>query len=188
MVTLPRQRGVVAAKLETLRHGDNQHKTGDANLHVLTRADAADMLNVSTRTVASAQKVISEAPQEVVQAVERGAMSVSLAAKVAALPDAAPARPFVFLPAIAPDANQLRQHRSVIVGVSNRLIPLCHWENVGSGVSLSFGYCVGNCEPIGQQKAPMKGLVRAWFIRISNAVINAAPAHACNAPPPHHPR
>ena len=28
------QRGMVAAKLETLKHGDNQHKTGDANLHV----------------------------------------------------------------------------------------------------------------------------------------------------------
>jgi hypothetical protein len=38
------QRAMVAAKLETLRHGVNQHTAGDANLHVLTRADAAEML------------------------------------------------------------------------------------------------------------------------------------------------
>ena len=37
------QRGMVAAKLETLKHGDNQHTTGDANLHVLTRSDAEPM-------------------------------------------------------------------------------------------------------------------------------------------------
>ena len=135
MVTLPRQRGVVAAKLANMKQGQRTDIEPSANLQNVSQASAAEMLNVSTRTVASAQKVIDEAPQEVVQAVERGAMSVSLAAKVAALPDAAPARPFVFLPAIAPDTNQLRQHRSVIVGVSNRLIPLCHWENVGSGVA-----------------------------------------------------
>ena len=43
---------MVAHKLVTLKHGDNQHTAGDANLHVLTRADAADMLNVSPRMVA----------------------------------------------------------------------------------------------------------------------------------------
>ena len=32
---------MVADKLATLKHGDNQHTAGDANLHVLTRADAA---------------------------------------------------------------------------------------------------------------------------------------------------
>lgn len=99
MVTLPRQRGVMAAKLANMKRGQRTDIEPSANLQNVSQASAAEMLNVSTRTVASAQKVIDEAPQEVVQAVERGAMSVSLAAKVAALLDAAPARPFVFLPA-----------------------------------------------------------------------------------------
>ena len=50
------QRGMIAARLETLKHGDNQHKRGDANLHV-PRADAAKRLNVSSRTVASAAAI-----------------------------------------------------------------------------------------------------------------------------------
>lgn len=81
------QRALVAAKLANLENGQ---KASSANLQstAISQADAAEMLNVSTRTVASAKKIIDEAPQEVVQAVERGAMSVSLASKVAALPDA----------------------------------------------------------------------------------------------------
>lgn len=39
------------------------------------RADAANMLNVSTRTVAAAAKVRSEAPDAIVQAVEQGTVS-----------------------------------------------------------------------------------------------------------------
>jgi len=81
------QRGMVAAKLETLKHGDNQHTTGDANLHVLTRSDAADMLNVSPRTVAAASKVQAEAPTEVIHAVEAGTVSINLATQFQALPD-----------------------------------------------------------------------------------------------------
>ena len=41
------------------------------------------MLNVSRRTVQTAAKVRSEAPDELVQAVEQGTVSVSLAAQVA---------------------------------------------------------------------------------------------------------
>jgi len=53
------QRGMVAAKLETLEHGGNRRCDQDANLHVepVTRAKAAELLNVSTRTVAAAAKV-----------------------------------------------------------------------------------------------------------------------------------
>lgn len=80
------QRGMVAAKLETLKHGDNQHTAGDANLHVLTRSDAAEMLNVSTRTVASSAKVRDEGAPELVHAVESGRVSASAAADVATLP------------------------------------------------------------------------------------------------------
>lgn len=47
---------MVAVKLETMKHGDNQHTKGHANLHVL-REDAAKLLNVSPRTVATAASV-----------------------------------------------------------------------------------------------------------------------------------
>ena len=72
------QRGMVAAKLETLKQG---RPNKDANLHDLqvSRSDAADMFNVSPRTVAAASKVQSEAPAEVIHAVEAGAVSINRA-------------------------------------------------------------------------------------------------------------
>ena len=82
------QRGMVASKLANMAQGQRTDIQPSANLQNVSQSDAADMLNVSTRTVAAASKVQAEAPQEVVQAVERGAMYVSLAAKVAALPEA----------------------------------------------------------------------------------------------------
>jgi hypothetical protein len=47
---------MVAASIANLEHGQ---KTRDANLHLspVTREQAAEMLNVSTRTIASAVKV-----------------------------------------------------------------------------------------------------------------------------------
>jgi hypothetical protein len=42
---------MIAARLETMKRGDNQHTGGHAKMHVL-RSDAAAMLNVSTRSVA----------------------------------------------------------------------------------------------------------------------------------------
>ena len=80
------QRGMVAAKLETLKQG---RPNKDANLHDLqvSRSDAADMFNVSPRTVAAASKVQSEAPAEVIHAVEAGTVSINLATQFQALPE-----------------------------------------------------------------------------------------------------
>jgi len=95
------QRASVAAKLANMRPGDNQH-SAPANLPDLpglslserakaqppvSQADAARMLNVSERSVRSAQRVQESAPPEVVRAVEEGRISVSLAEKVADLPE-----------------------------------------------------------------------------------------------------
>ena len=98
------QRAMAAAKLANLAHGQRADRR-DANLHVspslplcddeardkqvqaVTRSEAARLLNVSQRTVATAKKVQDSAPQEVVAAVEAGHISVSLAAQVAELPD-----------------------------------------------------------------------------------------------------
>jgi len=79
------QRGVVAAKLANLENGQ---KTSSANLPstAVSQSDAAEMLNVSTRTVTSAKVVVDQGSDSLVQAVESGSVSVSAAADVATLP------------------------------------------------------------------------------------------------------
>lgn len=78
------QRAMVAAKLADMP----THRPAEncANLRT-SQTDAAELLNVSRRTLQTAAKVQQEAPQSVVQAVEQGSVSVSLAAQVVALPE-----------------------------------------------------------------------------------------------------
>lgn len=82
------QRAVVAGKLANLKAGDNQHKAGPANLpdQGVSQAKAAEMLNVSERSVRAAAKVIHCGDEELIHAVERGHVAVSAAAKVAEFP------------------------------------------------------------------------------------------------------
>ena len=77
------QRAMVAAKLAGLGKGANQH----TQICVPSQSDAAEMLNVSTRSVTSAKKIIEDAPAEIAKAVESGYMSVNLATQVASLPE-----------------------------------------------------------------------------------------------------
>jgi N6-adenosine-specific RNA methylase IME4 len=74
------QRAMVAAKLATLRQGDNQYSEG------LQICRSSELLKVSERSVASARKVHEGGATELVSAVERGDVSVSAAADVATLP------------------------------------------------------------------------------------------------------
>jgi hypothetical protein len=76
------QRAIVAGKLANLPKGTNQY-TAPANLP--TQAKAAEMLNVSERSVRSARSVIDDGSPELVHAVEQGRVSVSAAADVARL-------------------------------------------------------------------------------------------------------
>jgi phage N-6-adenine-methyltransferase len=79
------QRGMVAARLANMDVGRNWDNS--ANLQNKTsRAEAAELLNVSERTVNAAAKVKDEGTPELVHAVESGAASVSAAAQVATLP------------------------------------------------------------------------------------------------------
>lgn len=83
------QRAAVAAKLANMPLGGATYRS--ANLQTdgasqVSQADAAKLLNVSTRTVAAAAKVIHEGDDSLVKAVERGDVAVSSAAKVAQLP------------------------------------------------------------------------------------------------------
>jgi ParB family chromosome partitioning protein len=81
------QRGMVGAKLANMQQGQRTDIQPSANLQNVSQADAAEMLNVSTRTVAAASKVQAEAPQEVTKAVEAGDISINLATQFVALPD-----------------------------------------------------------------------------------------------------
>lgn len=86
------QRAMIAGKLANMKWGRPAEK--DANLHLLdkpapvTNADAASMLNVSERSVASGRKVQEKAAPELVEAVERGEVAVSAAANIAETHDA----------------------------------------------------------------------------------------------------
>lgn len=97
------QRASIAARVANMPRGTNQHARASANLPthnepglslseqaaakppLTSNADAADMLNVSERSVRSARKVHDTAPPEVSRAVDEGRMSVSLASQVADL-------------------------------------------------------------------------------------------------------
>lgn len=78
------QRSVVAAKLATLEKGVNQH----TQICAPSQATAAEMLNVSPRSVTTANQVVEHGSDELIHAVESGSVSVSAAANVATLPKA----------------------------------------------------------------------------------------------------
>ena len=73
------QRAMIGARIANMPLGANQY--GSANLQTLpvSQADAAQLVNVSTRTVASAVKIRSEAPPELIAAVDAGQKTVTRA-------------------------------------------------------------------------------------------------------------
>jgi hypothetical protein len=73
---------MVAAKLATLKRGDNQHSP----IGETSQAKAAELLNVGKRTVERAAEVHEHGAQELINAVEQGRVSVSAAADVASKP------------------------------------------------------------------------------------------------------
>lgn len=78
------QRSSVGAEIENLKHGGSRQ---DANLHLaISRERAAELLNVSPRSIASAAKVHEKGAPELVTALKQGKVSVSAAADVASLP------------------------------------------------------------------------------------------------------
>jgi N6-adenosine-specific RNA methylase IME4 len=74
------QRAMVAAKLATLKIGDNQHSEG------LPIGRGSELLSVGERSVARAREVLARGAPELVGAVEQGTVSVSAAADIATLP------------------------------------------------------------------------------------------------------
>lgn len=86
------QRSMLGAKLVTAaRGGDRDGKSDSANLpnrNEITQSEAADIVNVSTRSVTAAAKVLEEGDKSLVKAVEADEITVSVAAAVAELPPA----------------------------------------------------------------------------------------------------
>ena len=87
------QRALIAARLATMRQGERTDLGPSANLPevagglpLISQTAAAEMLNVSIRTVTSARKVVKEGAPELVDAVEAGQLKVSEAARIAKLP------------------------------------------------------------------------------------------------------
>jgi hypothetical protein len=72
---------MVAARLANMRQGERTDKQPSANLQKVARADAATMLNVSTRSVSSARAVLDHGTDELKHAVDSGHLAVSVAAK-----------------------------------------------------------------------------------------------------------
>lgn len=82
------QRAAVAAKLANMPHGGVRGGQ-EANLPLdpapVTLSQAADMLNVSRRSVVDAKKVLEQGAPELVEAVEQGDVSVNAALAVSSL-------------------------------------------------------------------------------------------------------
>lgn len=77
------QRAMVAARLSTMKSGA---RTDLASIEARSQTDAAKRLNVSRAQVQRARAVIDSGSADLVRAVETGAVAVSAAAKIAALP------------------------------------------------------------------------------------------------------
>ena len=82
------QRAMVAAEIANLFNGGDRKTDQSANLQSdsVSRKQAADMLNVSERSVNTAKKVQKDAAPELVDQVKHGNVSVSAAAEVSSLP------------------------------------------------------------------------------------------------------
>ncbi|MHB1239854.1 MAG: DUF551 domain-containing protein [Gammaproteobacteria bacterium] len=77
------QRAMVAAKIANMRQGERTDLRPSANLRKVSQKQAAELLNVSDRSVSNARKVQERGAPALVEAVERGKLAVSAAAGIA---------------------------------------------------------------------------------------------------------
>jgi ParB-like nuclease family protein len=82
------QRAMIAARLATLKLGDNQHAKEGAGFQAPSQGQAAAMLNVSRDSVQKARVVIERGTTDLQRAVEAGRLSVSAASEIARSDDA----------------------------------------------------------------------------------------------------
>lgn len=77
------QRAMVAAKIANMRQGERTDLRPSANLRKVSQKKAAELLNVSDRSVSNARRVQERGAPALVEAVERGELAVSAAAGIA---------------------------------------------------------------------------------------------------------
>lgn len=168
------QRAMIAHSLERMNHGgDRKSENQDANLHV-DRQQAAEMLNVSPRSVATAAMVEREAPEEVSQAVKAGAMSLNLAAQVAELPkydqEIIATAPIEEIKSVAVEA--VRNHRALGTGENEWYTPEEYAELariVMGGIDLDPASCEEANKVINASEFYTKdddGLSKTWNGRV----------------------
>jgi ParB-like nuclease domain len=81
------QRAMVAKRIETLTHGGDRRSDQDANWHLgISRERAAELMNVSERSIARAGEVQKKGADELIAAVDQGRAAVFAAAEVAKQP------------------------------------------------------------------------------------------------------
>lgn len=80
------QRAMVAAKVANMRQGERTDLEPSVNLPKVSQSQAAELLNVSEKTVRFAVTVQENAAPELLSLVESGEVAVSAAAEVASLP------------------------------------------------------------------------------------------------------
>jgi ParB-like chromosome segregation protein Spo0J len=80
------QRAIVAGRIANMRQGERTDLEHSANWQKVSIPRAAEMLNVSERSVARAREVLDKGTPELISAVEQGSMSVSAAADFTDLP------------------------------------------------------------------------------------------------------
>lgn len=80
------QRSTIAARIANMRQGQRTDLQPFANLQKVSLAQAADMLNVSPRSVAHASRLLEDGIPELIAAVDRGEIVVSTAADLSRLP------------------------------------------------------------------------------------------------------
>lgn len=86
------QRGMVAARIANLQLGTNRHEQkldrpdGQSTIPPITLKEAADKMASSVKTLQRAKIVIRSGNEELIQAVDGGAVKVTTAAKIAQLP------------------------------------------------------------------------------------------------------
>jgi len=77
------QRGMVAARLANIKHGENQHTLEDRSIDPSTIKEASHTLSVGEATTKRARTVLANGSAELIASVERGEIAVSRAATVA---------------------------------------------------------------------------------------------------------
>ncbi len=81
------QRAMVGSKLANMRQGSRTDLQPRANLPEVSNGQAAELMNVSERSIKSAKKIQSKGIPELVSKVEDGDIKVSIGADVADLPE-----------------------------------------------------------------------------------------------------